>query len=108
MYINIGYSNNMISDQGVIKPALCHSITHERPNLPLRLNSPFLFPSTNQVKTENEVVDWILSHYHIIFFRISHMSTIYSLNVVELGLNVSSFAHNCGCVVDGGGVMAVI
>ena len=28
--------------------------------------------------------------------------------IVHLGLNVSSFAHNCGCVVDGGGNMAAI
>ena len=28
--------------------------------------------------------------------------------VVCLGLNVSSSAHNCGCVVDGGGAMAAI
>ena len=27
---------------------------------------------------------------------------------VHLGLNVSSFAHNCGCVVDGGNVMAAM
>ena len=27
---------------------------------------------------------------------------------VHLGLNVSSSAHNCGCVVDGGNAMAVI
>ena len=25
--------------------------------------------------------------------------------VVHLGLNVNSSAHNCGCVVDGGGTM---
>ena len=28
--------------------------------------------------------------------------------IVHLGLNVSSFAYNCGCVVDGGNAMAVI
>ena len=28
--------------------------------------------------------------------------------VVHLGLNVSSSAHDCGCVVDGGGAMAAI
>ena len=28
--------------------------------------------------------------------------------VVHLGLNVSSSAHNCGCVVDGGGTMTAI
>ena len=28
--------------------------------------------------------------------------------IVHLGLNVSSFAHNCGCVVDGGDTMAAI
>ena len=28
--------------------------------------------------------------------------------IVHLGLNVNSFAHNCGCVVDGGNAMAVI
>ena len=28
--------------------------------------------------------------------------------IVQLGLNVSSSAHNCGCVVDGGGTMAAI
>ena len=28
--------------------------------------------------------------------------------VVHLGLNVSSAAHNCGCVVDGGKTMAEI
>ena len=28
--------------------------------------------------------------------------------IVYLGLNVSSSAHNCGCVVDGGNTMAVI
>ena len=28
--------------------------------------------------------------------------------IVHLGLNVSSSAHNCGCVVDGGNAMAVI
>ena len=27
---------------------------------------------------------------------------------VHLGLNVSSSAHNCGCVVDGGNAMAAI
>ena len=29
-------------------------------------------------------------------------------HVLHLGLNVSSSAHNCGCVVDGGNVMAAI
>ena len=29
-------------------------------------------------------------------------------HVVHLGLNVSSFAHNCGRVVDGGNVVATI
>ena len=28
--------------------------------------------------------------------------------IVHLGLNVSSSAHNCGCVVDGGNAMAEI
>ena len=28
--------------------------------------------------------------------------------IVHLGLNVSSSAHNCGCVVDGGNAMALI
>ena len=28
--------------------------------------------------------------------------------VVHLGLNISSSAHNCGCVVDGGNAMAAI
>ena len=28
--------------------------------------------------------------------------------IVHLGLNVSSSAHNCGCVVDGSNVMAEI
>ena len=28
--------------------------------------------------------------------------------IVHLGLNVSSFAHNCVCVVDGGNAMAAI
>ena len=28
--------------------------------------------------------------------------------IVNLGLNVSSFAHNCGCVVDGDNAMAAI
>ena len=28
--------------------------------------------------------------------------------IVHLGLNASSFAHNCGCVVDGGNAMAAI
>ena len=28
--------------------------------------------------------------------------------IVHLGLNVSSSAHNCGCVVDGGKAMAAI
>ena len=28
--------------------------------------------------------------------------------IVDLGLNVSSSAHNCGCVVDGGNAMAAI
>ena len=28
--------------------------------------------------------------------------------IVHLGLNVSSSAHNCGCVVDGGNTMAAI
>ena len=28
--------------------------------------------------------------------------------IVHLGLNVSSSAHNCGCVVDGCNAMAVI
>ena len=28
--------------------------------------------------------------------------------LVHLGLNVSSSAHNCGCVVDGGNAMAAI
>ena len=28
--------------------------------------------------------------------------------IVHLGLNVSSFAHNCGCVVDGSNTMAAI
>ena len=29
-------------------------------------------------------------------------------SIVHLGLNVSSSAHNCGCVVDGGNAMAAI
>ena len=28
--------------------------------------------------------------------------------IVHLGLNVSSSAHNCGCMVDGGNTMAAI
>ena len=28
--------------------------------------------------------------------------------IMYLGLNVSSSAHNCGCVVDGGNAMATI
>ena len=28
--------------------------------------------------------------------------------IVHLGLNVSSSAHNCGCMVDGGNAMAAI
>ena len=28
--------------------------------------------------------------------------------IVHLGLNVSSSAHNCGCVVEGGNAMAAI
>ena len=28
--------------------------------------------------------------------------------IVHLGLNVSSFIHNCGCAVDGGNTMAAI
>ena len=28
--------------------------------------------------------------------------------IVHLGLNISSSAHNCGCVVDGGNAMAAI
>ena len=28
--------------------------------------------------------------------------------IVHLGLNVSSFIHNCGCVVDGDNAMAAI
>ena len=28
--------------------------------------------------------------------------------IVHLGLNVSSSAHNCGCVVNGGNAMAAI
>ena len=28
--------------------------------------------------------------------------------IVHLGINVSSSAHNCGCVVDGGNAMAAI
>ena len=28
--------------------------------------------------------------------------------IVNLGLDVSSSAHNCGCVIDGGNVMAAI
>ena len=28
--------------------------------------------------------------------------------IVHLGLNVSSSAHNCGCVVDGGNAMVAI
>ena len=28
--------------------------------------------------------------------------------IVHLGLNLSSSAHNCGCVVDGGNTMAAI
>ena len=39
------------------------------------------------------------------------MSAIYNysnLAIVHLGLNVSSSAHNCGCVVDGGNAMAAI
>ena len=29
-------------------------------------------------------------------------------HVVHLGFNVNSSAHNCGCVVDGGGAMAAV
>ena len=28
--------------------------------------------------------------------------------VVQLGYNINIFAHNCGCVVDGGNTMAAI
>ena len=28
--------------------------------------------------------------------------------IVHLGLNLSSFVYNCGCVVDGGNVMAAV
>ena len=28
--------------------------------------------------------------------------------IMHLGLNVSSFAHNCGCMVNGGNAMAAI
>ena len=28
--------------------------------------------------------------------------------ILHLGLNVSSFAHNCGCMVDGSNAMAAI
>ena len=31
-----------------------------------------------------------------------------SQDIVHLGLNVRSSAHNCGCVVDGGNAMAAI
>ena len=34
--------------------------------------------------------------------------TVIMLAIVHLGLNVSSSAHNCGCVVDGGNAMAAI
>ena len=34
--------------------------------------------------------------------RVSDHATVY------LGLNVSSYAHNCGCVVEGGGAVAAI
>ena len=34
--------------------------------------------------------------------------TVIMLYTVHLGLNVSSSAHNCGCVVDGGNAMALI
>ena len=28
--------------------------------------------------------------------------------IMHLGLNIRSFAHNCGCVVDGGNTIAAI
>ena len=37
-----------------------------------------------------------------------HLATNFNNVIVHLGLNVSSSAHNCGCVVDGGNAMAAI
>ena len=37
-----------------------------------------------------------------------HLATNFNNVTVHLGLNVSSSAHNCGCVVDGGNAMAAI
>ena len=34
--------------------------------------------------------------------------TVIMLLCIYIGLNVSSSAHNCGCVVDGGNAMAAI
>ena len=38
----------------------------------------------------------------------SHDSWVRNNVIVHLGLNVSIFIHNCGCVVDGGNAMAAI
>ena len=38
----------------------------------------------------------------------SYDSRVSYHTIVHLGLNVSSSAHNCGCVVDGGKAMAAI
>ena len=48
---------------------------------------------------------------HLGVFYISYNYFNNSINdhvIVHLGLNVSSSAHNCGCVVDGGNAMAAI
>ena len=39
---------------------------------------------------------------------VGHSRTKVIMAIVRLGLNVSSSAHNCGCVVDGGNTMAAI
>ena len=42
-------------------------------------------------------------YYYYYYYYSSYLNVI-----VHLGLNVSSSAHNCGCVVDGGNATAAI
>ena len=60
-----------------------------------------------------------LNYKALIFIKLGHSCTnvtkgkLYGSQdsdhaIVHLGLNVSSSAHNCGCVVDGGNAMAAI
>ena len=66
------------------------------------------FVSNVQKKLLQETSHYTIYNIYILYYIyiIYILSIIYSVHyaIVHLGLNVSSSAHNCGCVVDGGNV----